>query len=356
MRLTTGIRNAGLIMAALIISLFVFSVTLYSPQPKIAFAGDDGTSTPTLAPSKTAPPPTDEPPPTVQREPDSSTAETVQSNQTFRHSLTQGDLSVLTANVQRPNGLVWFNDYLYTACTGDGTIYEIESNNGETLTYIWGIRNAHALHAEENGQGELDLWVPDFQANTFSRVTRFGVETIASDLEGPWGIALLDETSFLISNLRNSTVSRIDRDGATQDLLVNLAAPTGLVKDGVNLYVANNGSTRRSIEWYDIRELVASDDPAQIERQSLVTGLQNTTGMTLGADGKLYFAYSLGNRGAVGRVDPAECRTNGGCAPEQVEIVVLTELAAPLAGLTLSDDMRLFVHTMFSPDIYWAQL
>jgi hypothetical protein len=76
----------------------------------------------------------------------------------------------------------------------------------------------------------------------------------------------------------------------------------------------------------------------------------------LGSDGKLYFAYSLGTRGVVGRVDPEVCRLNGGCTNDQVEVVLYTELAAPLAGLTLSPDMKLYVHTMFSPDIYWVQI
>jgi hypothetical protein len=88
----------------------------------------------------------------------------------------------------------------------------------------------------------------------------------------------------------------------------------------------------------------------------LVSGLQNTTGLVLGPDGYLYFAYALGTRGVVGRVDPDVCRERGGCSNTDVEIVVFTELAAPLAGLTISPDMRLFVHTMFSPDIYWVQL
>ena len=87
----------------------------------------------------------------------------------------------------------------------------------------------------------------------------------------------------------------------------------------------------------------------------LVTGLQNTTGVVMAPDGYLYFAYSLGTRGVVGRVNPNECRENG-CTNDQVDIVIFTELAAPLAGLTISPDMRLYVHTIFSPDIYWVQL
>jgi hypothetical protein len=55
-------------------------------------------------------------------------------------------------------------------------------------------------------------------------------------------------------------------------------------------------------------------------------------------------------------VNPQTCRENGGCTNEQVEVVVFTELPSPLAGLTLIPDMRLFIHTMFIPDLYWVQL
>ncbi len=76
----------------------------------------------------------------------------------------------------------------------------------------------------------------------------------------------------------------------------------------------------------------------------------------MAADGLLYFSYSLGTRGVVGRVNPATCRENGGCSSEQVEIVVYSELAAPLSGLTISPDMELFIHSIFSPEIYWVDL
>ena len=36
--------------------------------------------------------------------------------------------------------------------------------------------------------------------------------------------------------------------------------------------------------------------------------------------------------------------------------MLYTDLEAPLAGLTISPDMRIFVHSLFSPDIYWAHL
>ena len=58
----------------------------------------------------------------------------------------------------------------------------------------------------------------------------------------------------------------------------------------------------------------------------------------------------------VGRVQPEKCSEQGGCSNEDVELVLYSDLEAPLAGLTISPDMRLFVHSLFSPDIYWAQL
>src|SRR5690606_9569737 len=95
---------------------------------------------------------------------------------------------------------------------------------------------------------------------------------------------------------------------------------------------------------------------ADTDGKPLVTGLQNVTGITLGSDGWLYFAYALGTRGVVGRIDPNACVGNGGCTNDQIEVVVFTELSVPLAGLTLSPDMKLYVHSMFSPDLYWVQL
>jgi hypothetical protein len=209
------------------------------------------------------------------------------------------------------------------------------------------------LYAEDAEDGELVLWIPDFQSNVLTRVTRQGVETISGEFAGPWGISYLDDESFLITNLLGNTLERVTRDGERTVVVDDLAAPTGVTHDDRYVYVANNGSTRRAIEWYPLDgagEGTGEDSPA------LVTGIQNTTGLVLGSDGKLYFAYSLGTRGVVGRVDPEVCRLNGGCTNDQVEVVLYTELAAPLAGLTLSPDMKLYVHTMFSPDIYWVQI
>jgi hypothetical protein len=305
-----------------------------------AFA-QDNVSTPTLGPTKTpSPTPAAVPPPTTIP---------LEEGSGFQ-SLTQSDLSVITANVQRPNGIVWHNNFLYTACTGDSTVYEINSQSGQTRTYIFGVFNAHSFYAEGEGNN-LTLWTPDFEQNTLARVTRNGVEEIIEDLNGPWGIAYEDDEHFLITNLLGNSLIRASREGEAETLIDTLASPTGIARDGSIVYIANNGSTRRAIEWYDLDALDDED-----ENHLLVSGLQNTTGLQIGSDGYLYFAYSIGTRGVIGRVNPATCRENGGCTNEQVEVVVFTELRSPLAGLSVSPDMRLFIHTMFIPDIYWVQL
>lgn len=314
--------------------------------------GQDGaTVTPTAAPSKTPPPAA----PTAEAtENDGEVA----GGAPFR-ALTQADLSIVTGNVQRPNGMTWHDDKLYTSCSGDWTLYQLDATSGQTMAYIFGIRNAHSIVAETDDGGELSLWVPDFQLNTLNNIVRGTVRPVTDKLRGPWGLAKLDADNFLVSNLGANNVARVTRDGEVVPVVEGLRAPTGLAIDGERFYVANNGSTRRSVEWYDTPAADSSELVAETENgagQALVTGLQNVTGLALGPDSYLYMAYSLGTRGVVGRVDPDRCRENGGCTHDQVEIVLLTELAAPLAGLTVSPDMRLYVHTMFSPDIYWASL
>lgn len=311
-------------------------------------AQSDGNITPTPAPSKT---------PTTQEATAEATSNPTQADPpSAMRSLTQADLSILTGNVQRPNGITWFNDELYVSCTGDWTVYQINSNNGQTLTYIYGIRNAHSLHAETGIDEELHLWVPDFQSNTLNDVTRRGVQVITNALSGPWGMVPENDDTFLITNLSANTLTRVSREGQVETVVGGLRAPTGVAVDSNIVYVANNGSTRRAIEWYDLTTDLPIESGESTGSQSLVTGLQNVTGLELAPDGYLYFAFSLGTRGVVGRVDPVRCMENGGCSHDDIEIVLMTELASPLAGLTVSPDGRLFVHTMFSPDIYWARI
>jgi streptogramin lyase len=305
-------------------------------------------SSPTPAPSKT---PTPEPSLAI-----NDTASESPITITIEEPLTQADLSILTGNVQRPNGMIWFNNHLYAICTGDSTIYELDDTTASTRTYIWGVRNGHTLHAELSAQNELNLWVPDFQTNRLLLIERGGITTFNTELAGPWGIHATKDQYFLISNLQANNVVAVSRAGGeSHEVISDLRAPTGITADERYIYVANTGSARRAIEWIEMPDTFDLETPVT-ELQPLVSGLQNTTGIVLAADGYLYFAYALGTRGVVGRVDPEFCRSNGGCTNDQVEIVVYTELAAPLAGLTLSPDMRLFVHTMFSPDIYWVKL
>jgi hypothetical protein len=305
--------------------------------------------TPTTAPSKT---------PTPTR----STNEEIQQQTNAQpiEPLRQADLSVLTGNIQRPNGIFWFENKLYTSCTGDWTIYEINIESRATVQYIFGVRNSHTFYIERNAENnEVNIWVPDFQTNTLSNINRSGLNIVASNLNGPWGITPLDESAFLVTNLLGNNVSRISRDGGTQSLLTNLRSPTGITSDGEYFYVANTGSARRAIEWFNTSEIAELSEPLDTDNTTphmLVTGLQNTTNITMANDSYLYFTYALGTRGVVGRVNPEVCRENGGCTHDQVEIVIYTELATPLAGLTISPDMQLFIHSMFSPDIYWAQL
>lgn len=302
------------------------------------------TTTPTPAPTKTA---TAEP--QASATPRAETTPSPSTSSAFE-SFTQDDLSVITGNVQRPNGMIWYNNNLYVVCNGDWTVYEINSETGTTRTYISGVRNGHALYTEETENDELIVWVPDFDQGALLRVNPVRApDVIATGLEAPWGISRLDDEHFLITTLGDNNIVKVSREGEVEEFLTGLRSPTGIAVDDRIVYVANNGSARRALEWFNIEEETPAPKP-------LVSGLQSVTGITVGPDGYLYFTYALGSRGVVGRVDAETCREKGGCANNDVEIVVYTELAAPLAGLTISEDERLFVHTMFRPEIYWVKL
>lgn len=266
-------------------------------------------------------------------------------------SFTQDDLRVLVGNVQRPNGMLWYAGNLYTACNGDFTLYEVNATTGQTRTLVYGVQNAHTLWAEPNGNS-FDLWVPDFDTNRLMRIAQ-GRQTprvIVGNLNGPWGIAQLDEDHFLVSNIRSNEIVRISRTGQVSVFLEGLRAPAGIMIHDGHLYIVNNGSARRAIER------VALDHAGNPlgEPQPFVSGLQSASGIAWGSDGYVYFSYSLGARGVVGRASPQACAD--GCSNDEAEIVVFTDLQAPLAGLTFSPDMRLFVHTIFRPEIYWLDI
>lgn len=273
-------------------------------------------------------------------------------------SFTQADLSLLTGNIQRPNALVWHDGKIYAACSGDWTVYQIDAETGDTAQYIYGVKNAHSMIAQTSGD-KTSLWIPDFQSNNLVQITQGVVKNIATNLGAPWGIAQLNETQFLVTNLKSNNVVLVG-EGDPQEVITKLRSPTGIATDGKYVYVANTGSARRAIEWFDAPAAGAKSSSIDAEDKtvshSLVTGLQNVTNMVMGADGLLYFGYSLGTRGVVGRVDPKTCRDNGGCSNDQVQIVIYSELAAPLAGITLSPDMHLYIHSIFSPEIYWVDL
>ena len=262
----------------------------------------------------------------------------------------QSDLELIVGNVQRPNGIVWFEDTIYTVCNGDWTIYKIDDRTGDTITYVFGVRNGNSIIAEATDEG-FDLWVPDPDSGALWKVDerRAAPESIHSDLAAPWGIARLDEDRFLITDTRSNSIMLVPINGAPTTAHSELRAPTGIVRDGNKVYFANGGSARRGIEFFEY-----ADDGSFSEVQPLVSGLQNTTNIILGADGYLYFSYALGTRGVVGRIYPPNCLETG-CSNQDVEMVVFSDIPAPLA-ITLSDDLRLFLHSRFKPEIYWVKL
>lgn len=267
----------------------------------------------------------------------------------------QTDLKILSGNVQRPNGITFFDGFLYTACAGDFTLYRINADTGETTTYIAGVQNTHSLYVEE-GEGGPVVWAADYQRNALSSITTSprNLENIKEGLGSPWGLAVGANGSFYLTQFAGDDVINVGRDGTLNVVATGFRDPTGIVVEASYIYVGNNGSARRAIEYFEH----AQGDAAITEQdlKPLVSGLQNVTNMLMGPDNWLYFAYSLGTRGVVGRVDPSTCRDKGGCTNADVEIVLWSELSAPLAGLVISPDMRLFVHTMFGSEIYWAQL
>lgn len=262
----------------------------------------------------------------------------------------QDDLELLVGNVQRPNGFVWHDNNLFTVCNGDWTIYKIDDRTGDTITFVFGTRDGNMLLIEDTSAG-FDILVPDPENGTVWLVdqTRSAPRRYTTAVDAPWGIAGLDEKRYLITDLRSGSIIEVSENGEKQIIHSELRAPTGIVRDGDKVYFANGGSARRGIEYFEIM-----NDAGYSQVMPLVSGLQNTTNLVMGEDGKLYFAYALGTRGVIGRIDPAACLESG-CSNSDVELVVFSDIPAPLA-ITLSDDMRLFLHSRFRPEIYWLQL
>ncbi len=262
----------------------------------------------------------------------------------------QDDLELLVGNVQRPNGFVWHDGSLYTICNGDWTIYKIDDLTGDTITFVFGTRDGNTLILEDTNAG-FDIWVPDPEVGALWKVDqrRSAPVAISAGLDSPWGITRLDSSQFLITDTRMNGIVAVNENGAKVDVHIELRAPTGIVKHESRVYFANGGSARRGIEYFSVE---ANGGYSAVK--PLISGLQNTTNLAMGSDGKLYFAYALGTRGVIGRIDPSIC-LEAGCSGDDVELVVFSDIPAPLA-ITLSDDLRLFLHSRFRPEIYWLQL
>lgn len=262
----------------------------------------------------------------------------------------QDDLELLVGNVQRPNGFTWYDNSLYTVCNGDWTIYKIDDRTGETITFVFGTRDGNMLLIEDTATG-YQILVPDPENGTVWRVdqSRSAPSSFTKAIDSPWGITRLDDSRYLLTDVRMSSIVEVAEDGVTRDVQTELRSPTGIARRDSFVYFANGGSARRGIEYFELE-----DDGAYSDVKPLVSGLQNTTNLVMGRDDKLYFAYALGTRGVIGRIDPALCHENG-CVNSDVELVVFSDIPAPLA-MTLSDDLRLFLHSRFRPEIYWLQL
>ena len=258
----------------------------------------------------------------------------------------QGEMTLLVGNVQRPNGLVYYDGSLFTVCSGDWTIYKVDARTGESISFVFGVHNGNSLIAESTEAG-FDLFVPDPDTGALWQLDqrRQAPVKIAEELAAPWGITRLEDEVLLVSDTRENAIFAINGGGELSTLVEGLRAPTGIVRHDDRLYIANGGSARRGIEVFELESG---------ELKPLISGIQNTSNIVLGTDGLLYFAYALGTRGVVGRVDPLFCLDDG-CSGDDIEPVVFSDLPAPLA-ITLSDDLRLFLHSRFRPEFYWVQL
>ena len=263
---------------------------------------------------------------------------------------TQADLSLIVANVQRPNGMTYFEDHIYVVCNGDWTIYRIDAKTEETVTYVYGVKDGNSFLVEGTDAG-LDIWAPDPESNTLWHLDqdREAPRAIIDDLAAPWGIARFDESTLLISDTRDNVIREVRESGVASVIATALRAPTGIAIDEKLVYFANGGSARRGIEW-----IAQGDDGAFSEPATLVKGVQNASNIAVADDGFLYFAYALGTRGVIGRVDPAKCLDDG-CGNADIEMVLFSDLPAPIA-FTMSPDLRLYLHSRYRPEIYWLQL
>lgn len=262
----------------------------------------------------------------------------------------QSDLNLLVGNVQRPNAMYWFDDHLYTVCNGDWTIYKIDDASGDTITFVFGVKNGNSMLIEGDADA-FQIWVPDPESESLVMVNqeRQAPTTVSDQFGAPWGITRFDQETLLITDTGLNAIIQVDESGQVEMIASELRSPTGIVSDENRVYFANGGSARRGIEW-----LEALDDGSFSQPKPLVSGLQNVTNIELGQDGLLYFANALGTRGVVGRIDPRSCLEQG-CDNADVEMVIFSDIPAPVS-MAISPDLRLFVHSRYRPEIYWLQL
>ena len=53
----------------------------------------------------------------------------VEAEAALENPFLQDDLELLVGNVQRPNGIAWYEGSLFTVCNGDWTIYKIDDTH-----------------------------------------------------------------------------------------------------------------------------------------------------------------------------------------------------------------------------------
>jgi len=181
------------------------------------------------------------------------------------------------------------------------------------------------------------------------------LRTVARDLHGPWGLAYVDEEHFLLTNLLSNTVNLLSRDGDNQVLLDGLSAPMGLVHDEETVYVANYGSTRRSIEWYDYDAVLDGSADARRSRSCAGQRLAERDRLAAWQRRQALLCLRASNRGMIGRVDPQICgRTAVAVTINRDRALQRPRGAA--GGLNAHAGHAAVRHTMFQTDLYWADI
>ena len=136
----------------------------------------------------------------------------------------QSDLTLLMGNVQRPNGLVYFDGSLFTICSGDWTIYKVDAETGDSISFVFGVQNGNSLIAESTEAG-FDLFVPDPDSGALWQLDqrRQAPVKVAEELAAPWGITRLGDDVLLVSDTRANAVFAINGDGEQTKLVEGAA-------------------------------------------------------------------------------------------------------------------------------------